>query len=115
MGGGGPTTVRAFRRYELGPQDGEGNPIGGEGQTIFNAELRKRIAGNLHGALFYDVGSVVLDYQELGEFEGYAGGPGFGLRYLLPIGPLRLDVAFNADPGDDEDDFVVHLAVGMPF
>jgi outer membrane protein assembly complex protein YaeT len=57
---GGPTTVRAFRRYELGPQDGEGNPIGGEGQTIFNAELRKRIAGNLHGALFYDVGSVVL-------------------------------------------------------
>ncbi|MEO0650212.1 MAG: BamA/TamA family outer membrane protein [Planctomycetota bacterium] len=112
---GGPTTVRAFARYELGPQDPEGNALGGEGQTVFNVELRQQIYHKLHGALFYDVGNVVLDYQELTEFGDFAGGPGFGLRYLTPIGPIRADFAFNADPRQNEDAFVFHIAVGMPF
>ena len=107
--------MRAFARYELGPQDAEGNALGGEGQTILNVELRKKIYGKVHGALFYDAGSVVLDYQDLAEFEDYAGGPGFGLRYLTPIGPIRADFAFNIDPGENEDASVFHIAVGMPF
>ena len=37
------------------------------------------------------------------------------VRYLLPIGPLRLDVGFNPDARDGEDDYVIHLSVGMAF
>jgi outer membrane protein insertion porin family len=112
---GGANTVRAFGQYELGPEDSEGNSVGGEGMTLFSIELRHRIAGSLHGALFWDVGSVALEYQDLTEFEGYAGGVGFGIRYMLPIGPLRADLAFNTDPGEGDDAFYLHVAVGLPF
>jgi outer membrane protein assembly factor BamA len=112
---GGPTTVRAFGRFELGPTDADGDPLGGEGQTVVNVELRQRLSGKVSGALFYDLGSLAPSYEELGDLTRLVGGPGVGLRYMLPIGPLRIDVGINADPGPFDDDWVLHVAIGMPF
>lgn len=112
---GGPTTVRAFGRFELGPTDADGDPLGGEGQTVVNVELRQRLSGKFSGAVFYDLGSLALSYEELGDLTQLVGGPGVGLRYMLPIGPLRIDLGFNADPGPFDDDWVLHVAIGMPF
>ena len=41
--------------------------------------------------------------------------PEAGLRYLLPIGPLRIDAAFSPDRRSGEDEWVVHFGIGMPF
>jgi outer membrane translocation and assembly module TamA len=40
-----------------------------------------------------------------------------GLQYLLPIGPVRADLALNPDRNAErgEDLFVFHFSVGMAF
>ena len=65
--------------------------------------------------LFYDTGNVAYRYQDFFEFEGFRHGVGVGVRYLLPIGPLRLDWTVNPDARGSEDDWVLHFALGLPF
>jgi outer membrane protein insertion porin family len=112
---GGENNVRAFRESQLGPKDVEDNPIGGEAYSFASAELRQRIVGKLQGAVFFDTGSVILDYTDWTEFEEFRYGVGAGLRYVLPVGPLRLDVGWNPEARAGEDDFVIHFALGMSF
>ena len=112
---GGENSVRSFKESELGPLDPGGEPIGGEARTLLSLELRKRISGNVSGALFYDLGNVQLDYEDYFAFDDFRHGVGLGLRYLLPIGPLRLDAAWNPDHASGESEWVVHFAVGLPY
>lgn len=112
---GGESTVRSFRQDELGPLDMGGVPLGGEAFTTLNLELRRRLVGNLSAAAFGDLGNVVVDYTDYFEFDDFRSAIGVGLRYFLPIGPLRLDAAWNPHPEGDEEGFLIHFSVGMPF
>jgi len=113
---GGENTVRSFLESELGPADSDGNPLGGEAFHVANLELRRRLGEtHLELALFYDVGDLVAEAADWGHFGDLRSGVGLGLRYILPIGPLRLDVATNPDPHEGEDDFAVHFAIGFAF
>ena len=42
-------------------------------------------------------------------------GVGVGLRYKLPIGPIRLDYGFNPDPHKGEDFGAFHFSFGFAF
>jgi outer membrane translocation and assembly module TamA len=42
-------------------------------------------------------------------------GVGMGLRYKLPIGPIRLDYGFNPDPHEHEDSGAFHFSFGFAF
>ena len=112
---GGENTVRSFKESELGPKDSSGEPVGGEVKNILSAELRQDLVGNLSGALFYDMGNVELFHEDYFRFDDMRAGIGIGLRYLLPIGPLRLDWAVNPNPRDEEEDWVLHFSVGWPY
>ena len=133
---GGENTVRSFKETELGPQDDSNDPTGGYGFNVLNIELRQRIVGNFTGSLFFDYGNVSPNRsrQEQGKppydgrsdlisdtlddyFKGFRAGVGFGFQYLLPIGPARVDFAFNPDPAKkrNEDSFVFHFSIGMAF
>jgi outer membrane protein assembly complex protein YaeT len=112
---GGENTVRSFKEDQLGPKDSVGNPLGGEAYDVMSVELRQRLIGNLEGALFYDGGNVVDQYQDWYKFGGFRHALGLGLRYRLPIGPVRLDWGWNPDPHSGEDTAVLHLSVGMAF
>ena len=112
---GGENTVRSFTEKNLGPKDSQGNPLGGEAFNVLSVELRQRIRGALEGAVFYDTGNVVPDYTDFSEFADFRHAIGLGLRYLLPVGPIRLDVGLNPDRKPQEDDYAVHLSVGMSF
>lgn len=73
-------------------------PSGGEVLLEGNVELRFPMpvaGGSLRGALFVDAGQVWRSVSDLVPSEIVAT-PGFGLRYHSPIGPIRLDIAFNA-------------------
>jgi outer membrane protein assembly complex protein YaeT len=111
---GGESTVRSFRESELGPRDAQGNPTGGEYRNIFSAELRFPIVETLEGALFADAGNVGARVQDF-SLDELRYGLGAGLRLLLPIGPVRLDGAWNPDREPGEDEWVVHFSVGYPF
>ncbi|TDJ78438.1 MAG: hypothetical protein E2O39_01480, partial [Planctomycetota bacterium] len=112
---GGENTVRSFKESELGPEDNDGDPLGGETFTVLSVELRRQVIGNFSGALFYDTGNVLQDYTDYFDLHGFRSAIGIGVRYMLPIGPLRLDVAANPDARDGEDDVVAHFAIGMSF
>jgi outer membrane protein insertion porin family len=111
---GGNNTVRSFGERDLGPHDPKGNPIGGEFFTVFNIEYTFPIIGELQGALFTDAGNL-LPSSEHPSLDDMRYGVGMGLRYKLPIGPIRLDYGFNPDPHEHEDSGAFHFSFGFAF
>ncbi|MEZ6015848.1 MAG: BamA/TamA family outer membrane protein [Planctomycetota bacterium] len=112
---GGENSVRSFSESALGPKDRAGEPIGGEGYFTLGVEWRHALTQRLQGALFADAGQLSLDYQDTYELSDLRSGVGLGLRYLLPIGPLRVDAAVNPDPAGGEDTWAAHFSIGMAF
>jgi outer membrane protein insertion porin family/translocation and assembly module TamA len=68
-------------------------PSGGRSIFIVNAEYRFPIAGPFGGTVFVDAGNVFPDTKIL--FDRLRYGVGSGLRYLSPVGPVRVDVGYN--------------------
>ena len=111
---GGAESVRSFGERDLGPHDRKGHPIGGEFFTVFNIEYTFPIIGELQGALFTDAGNLLPTSEHPGLNDmRYA--IGAGLRYKLPIGPIRLDYGVNPDPHSDEDFGAFHFSFGFAF
>ena len=111
---GGSDTVRSFGERDLGPHDHRGHPLGGEFFTVFNIEYTFPIFGELQGALFTDAGNLLPTAEEPGlDDMRYA--IGAGLRYKLPVGPIRLDYGVNPDPHPDEDFGAFHFSFGFAF
>ena len=111
---GGATSVRSFGERDLGPSDPKGNPIGGEFYTIFNVEYTFPIYGELEGALFVDAGNLLPTSEQPG-LDDMRYGIGGGLRYKLPIGPIRLDYGWNPDRRPGEDFGAFHFSFGFAF
>jgi outer membrane protein insertion porin family len=152
---GGPNDVRGFERNELGPvvyvvpTGFAGVPdsvrvaaTGGNTSVLGNVELRVPspiFSSRLRLAAFVDAGGV---WQRQGPSSGRVVRvtPGVGLRISTPLGPARLDFAYNpyklqpgtlfeADdsgtltpvPGQNEyvlsrdRKYALHIAVGQPF
>jgi outer membrane protein assembly factor BamA len=133
---GGSSTVRSYKHSELGPKDENNEPLGGLGYNVFSVELRKRFYKNFAATLYVDAGNVspnrsLLEsgfepYDSRSElfddtlndfFSEFKFGVGVGLQYLLPVGPIRVDVAYNPDPEEiwNEDSWVFHFSLGMAF
>jgi len=112
---GGENSVRSFDQSELGPRDASGQPLGGEASTLFSIEWRRQLSGNFSGALFADAGNVVGQVEDYLGFDDFRFGLGAGIRYALPIGPLRIDLGLNPATRDQEDEYVLHFSVGYPF
>jgi outer membrane protein assembly complex protein YaeT len=111
---GGATTVRSFGERELGPHDNHGHPVGGEFFTVFNVEYTFPIFGELQGAVFTDAGNLLPTSEDIGLSDmRYA--IGAGLRYKLPVGPIRLDYGVNPDPREFEDFGAFHFSFGFAF
>ena len=116
---GGNSTVRSFGERELGPHN-RGNPIGGEFFSVFNVEYTFPIYGELQGAVFFDAGNLLPSAAD--PFASVDAGlndmryaVGVGLRYKLPIGPIRLDYGYNPDRRAGEDVGAFHFSFGFAF
>lgn len=114
---GGPTTVRGFGRNEMGPVvyvtdsirvdsttgdtsfvNVRASPIGSAGILLMNAELRvptPLLGGKIGLAAYVDMGQL---WEQVGG-SITAGKlyitPGIGLQFTTPLGPMRLDAAWN--------------------
>jgi len=112
---GGQNTVRSFKEDELGPEDANGVPLGGEAYSVISLEYRRELVSSLSAALFVDAGNVSSDYHDALEFADLRYGLGPGLRWLLPIGPVRLDWGINPNPRPNERDWVLQFSLGVAF
>lgn len=87
-------------------------PVGGSGLLLFNAEFRFPVFGPVGGAIFGDVGNTFVDKI---RFDDLRYGVGVGMRYLSPVGPLRIDVGFPLSRRHYEDRFVYAISLGYAF
>src|SRR5881398_109728 len=90
---GGSNNLRGFPFREVGPQDENGEPLGGKSMWRTTIEWTFPIIEKARGAIFYDTGFVNSDQWSFG-FNHIASDIGVGLRLDLPIGPLRLDYGY---------------------
>lgn len=112
---GGSNDNRGWQSYSLGPGSSGGINDFNEAnmKLAYSAEFRFNLFGDLHSAVFADVGNIwnVLDNTEderykfsgLKSLEDIAVGSGFGLRYDFNFFVVRLDVGFKTyDPAINE-------------
>ena len=110
-GGGG--SVRGFGFQDIGPQDSNGDPIGGSSVAEVGIEIRTRVSEALGIVPFIEAGNVYPN--TFPQFSGFRWGGGIGLRYYTSVAPIRLDIAvpLNKRPGDS--DFQLYLSFGQSF
>ncbi|MDE3110939.1 MAG: BamA/TamA family outer membrane protein, partial [Acidobacteriota bacterium] len=76
-------------------------------------EFRQRLVGTFGAAAFVDAGQVSAQNV---PFHGTVRiGPGIGVRYYTPIGPVRLDVAVPANRPQGGDHFELYFGLGEAF
>ena len=116
--GGGPNSVRGYPRNELGPRvyvtdsiivngadtayrNLQASATGGNAIFVANAELRfptPLFPDRMRVALFADVGQVWE--RDVATVGGVRFTPGVGVRFVTPLGPVRLDAAYNGYPDE---------------
>jgi outer membrane translocation and assembly module TamA len=118
---GGADSLRGWGRFEVAPLF-DGLPVGGHTMVQSSLEVRVPIWGNLTGVAFADAGNVwnnAWDFN-LNDLR-YDVGP--GLRYLTPIGPIRVDLGYQINPipgllidGKEQSRrFRFHFSIGQAF
>jgi len=101
---GGANTVRGYQERDIGPRDpASGDPVGGVGLLVGQAEYVFPIVEILKGAIFFDVGSVTPKTSEFGQRDFHAG-TGVGVRVKTPIGPVSIDFGYPINPDRQQDD-----------
>lgn len=90
---GGDQSVRGYGYETLSPENENGVPVGGRFLLVGSVEYQYQFADQWRAALFVDHGNAVNDL-----FDPLATGAGIGLRWISPVGPLRLDVAKGLNP-----------------
>jgi len=114
---GGRTSNRAFDTDELGIPGQtivDGNPVGGNALILLNIQYRRRIAGDFFAEIFVDAGNVWASPSRvaLGDIRW---GPGLGIQYRTPAGPLRAEYAWKVDPQPGESQGQFFVSFGVPF
>ena len=114
-GGGG--TVRGQPYQSLGVILADGTRSGGASFVGVSGEVRAEITDSIGIVAFYDYGIVGIDSFPSSDSESQSGA-GLGLRYLTPIGPIRLDVATPVTTAETEEDVgsvEVYVGIGQAF
>ncbi len=105
---GGDQSVRGYDYQELGPTDENGLVIGGKYLLVGSLEYEHRIFEKWSLAVFYDIGNAFNSTSEpLKE------GAGIGVRWLSPVGLIRVDVAAALSKPDQP--LRLHIRIGPDF
>jgi translocation and assembly module TamA len=110
-GGGG--SVRGYSYQGVGPRLPDNTPRGGISLFESSIEARHKLRGALGVAVFVDAGAV--GFQEYPDFNDVRFGAGIGVRYDLPFGPIRADIAFPLDRRDGDASFQIYVSIGQAF
>src|SRR5690606_5818061 len=92
---GGDRSIRGYKYRELGPLNEEGEVIGGKHMAQTGLEVDFPVRNSWRMAMFYDVGNAFADFDNV----DWKHTVGLGLRWMSPIGPVRVDLAHPLDDG----------------
>lgn len=102
---GGDQSVRGFGLSTLGPTDSDGQVVGGRHLLVGSLELERQVRGPWRAALFVDGGNAFDGLR-----DDLALGAGVGLRWVSPVGPLRVDLAVAVS--EPERPLRLHITLG---
>ena len=102
---GGDQSVRGYRYRSLAPLNDMDELSGGKHLLVGGIEYDFNILPAWKLAVFADAGNAFLDFSDY-ELQKSVG---IGLRWLSPLGPIRLDIASALD---DDNKIRLHLTMG---
>ncbi len=114
---GGINSIRGFKSGDISPMDPlTGDRIGGTKMWFSNIEYIFPIAKEqgVLGVMFYDTGNV-YDSSQGWDFSDVKQTVGCGIRWLSPMGPLRIEWGYNLHPLPDEDTNNWEFSIGGGF
>jgi translocation and assembly module TamA len=110
-GGGG--SVRGYAYQGVGPRDAANVPTGGLSFAETSVELRVKVSERFGIVPFIDAGTVSA--AAFPDFSDVRFGAGLGIRYLTPLGPLRIDAGIPLNPRPGDPSFGVYAGIGQSF
>ena len=110
-GGGG--SVRGFGFQEVGPRLADNTPEGGLSLVETSVELRHRLTEKWGVVAFVDAGTV--GGAQFPSFRDLSIGAGFGVRYNLGFGPIRVDLATPVTSRKGEAPLQIYVSIGQSF
>jgi len=102
---GGDQSVRGYDYQSLSPENSQGDKIGGQYLFAASVEYQYSFAERWRLAGFYDQGNT---FNSLST-PSLKSAVGVGVRWVSPVGPLRLDLAH---PLDGEGGVRLHFSMG---
>ncbi|KAF1071527.1 MAG: Translocation and assembly module subunit TamA [Pseudomonas citronellolis] len=102
---GGDQSVRGYDYQTLSPKNSDNDRIGGRYMVAGSVKYQYPIAEKWRLATFIDQGN---SFNNL-ELPTIKTGVGFGIRWVSPVGPLRLDLADGLDEGGG---WRIHFSMG---
>jgi outer membrane protein insertion porin family len=110
---GGIYTVRGLGYGQAGPKSND-EYIGGTKELIFNTEFIFPILSELKlkGVVFFDAGNSYDSSEAIGKLRYTTG---TGLRWISPMGPLRVEWGYNLDRKPGEASNKVEFTFGSFF
>jgi len=103
---GGDQSVRGYDYKSLSPRDAEGIAIGARNLGTASLEYDYTFTPKWRAAVFTDAGNAFDSVTE--SFNKV--GAGVGMRWISPVGPIRLDFAWAVSEPDTS--FRVHFSMG---
>jgi Outer membrane protein len=101
---GGDQSVRGYGFRTLSPLDEDGDSIGGRFLIAGSAEYQYPLSQSWRLAAFVDEGNA---FDDMGD--PLKTGVGVGVRWISPVGPIRLDIARALDAPEN---FRLHFSMG---
>ena len=102
---GGDQSVRGYDYQSLSPENSEGDRIGGRYMVSGSVEYQYSVAEKWRVATFVDQGNSFNNF----ELPNLKTGVGVGVRWVSPVGPIRLDLAHALD---DPGGIRLHFSMG---
>jgi translocation and assembly module TamA len=104
---GGDSSVRGYAYKSRGPEDENGDVIGGESLLVGSLETEYALNEDWGLAVFYDIGSAFNNNDDI----TFISGAGVGIRRYTLIGPIKIDLASRVN--ESSHGLHIHLSVGF--
>ena len=102
---GGDQSVRGYDYKSLSPRDSTGQVIGATSLLSSSVEYTFKLTKQWRLATFVDAGNAFDAVS-----DGLKVGTGVGVRWISPVGPVRLDIAWGVS--DDNPSPRIHFIMG---
>jgi translocation and assembly module TamA len=103
---GGDRSIRGYSYQSISPKDNKGKLLGASRLLTGSLEYQYNFTGNWWSAMFIDSGEAVNDIRD----NDFHTGAGAGIRWVSPIGPIKMDIA---TPIGNKDGRSIHFYIGI--